>query len=109
MTDAPAGRCRHLRETGAGFVLRSEEQETLSCWHCAVRHRPMLRRSVKIAVLVGTILSVINQGDVLLQGGVTTTIVGKIVLTYFVPFFVASWGALAQSRIGPADIHRCRR
>ena len=49
------------------------------------------RRSLIVALVVGTILNLINQGDVLLNGGdISFT---KILLTYAVPYCVATNGA----------------
>jgi hypothetical protein len=43
-----------------------------------------------VALVVGTILVVINQPDVLLSGQVTALVVAKIGLTYLVPFSVST-------------------
>jgi len=51
----------------------------------------ILKNSVIVALIVGTILNGINQGDVIHAGGAMN--VWKVVLTYAVPFFVASYGA----------------
>ena len=59
----------------------------------------MLRRSLVIALVVGSVLVAINQGDALLNGQWPPALVWKIPLTYVVPFLVASWGALASSRL----------
>lgn len=59
----------------------------------------MLRRSFTIALVVGTILLVINQGDVLLSAQWPCALVWKVPLTYVVPFVVATWGALVNSRV----------
>ncbi len=48
---------------------------------------------------VGTILMVINQGDVLLSGHLTVLVACKIVLTYTVPFSVSTYSALAANRL----------
>ena len=59
---------------------------------------PALRRSLAVAVLVGTALNLINQGDALASGA---PLVGwKVLLTYFVPFAVASYGSYAAFRAG---------
>lgn len=58
--------------------------------------QPVVTRSLTIAIIVGTILNVINQGDALLGGGNVN--VFKLVLTYAVPFFVASYGAYSAFR-----------
>jgi hypothetical protein len=59
---------------------------------------PSLRRSIAVAVVVGTILNGINQGDALLSG--ERLVVWKLLLTYFVPFAVASYGSYAAYRSG---------
>jgi hypothetical protein len=50
------------------------------------------RRSFKVALVVGTVLTAINQGDRLLASeGVDFT---KVLLTYLVPYCVATYGAV---------------
>jgi hypothetical protein len=51
------------------------------------------RRSLWVAIVVGTILNLINQGDALL-GGATINI-AKLLLTYAVPYCVATYGAVS--------------
>jgi hypothetical protein len=58
----------------------------------------MLRRSLLTAVVVGTILVAINQGNVLTRAHPPASLAWKAPLTYLVPFCVATWGALANSR-----------
>ena len=62
-------------------------------------HPPMLRRSGLIAIVVGTILAVINQGDVLLAGQWSPALAWKLPLTYAVPFIVATLGALGTGKV----------
>jgi hypothetical protein len=50
-------------------------------------------RSFYVAVAVGTILNLINQGDALLGAGPVNWI--KIALTYFVPYAVSTYGAVS--------------
>jgi hypothetical protein len=50
------------------------------------------------ALVVGTILVLINQGGVLLSGALTAPLLWQIPLTYLVPFCVATWGALSNTR-----------
>lgn len=57
-----------------------------------------VRRSFSVAAIIGTILNGINQGDALLAG--QPLVVWKLVLTYFVPFAVASYGSYAAYRSG---------
>lgn len=51
----------------------------------------ILKKSFIVAVIVGTILNAINQGDAIFAG--QQVIAWKVMLTYCVPFFVASYGA----------------
>ena len=59
---------------------------------------PAVRRSLTVAAVVGTILNLINHGDALL--GDEPLVVWKLLLTYFVPFAVASYGSYAAIRNG---------
>ena len=45
------------------------------------------------ALIVGTILNLINQGDALFAGG--TVNLTKLLLTYAVPYCVATYGAVS--------------
>ena len=61
-------------------------------WECAVAPG-VARRSFAAAVVVGTVLNLINQGDALFAGrGLDWT---KLVLTYIVPYCVATYGAVS--------------
>jgi hypothetical protein len=51
------------------------------------------RRSLIVSVVVGSILNLINQGDALVGGGDVN--MAKIVLTYIVPYVVATYGAVS--------------
>lgn len=51
------------------------------------------RRSLSVALIVGTILNLINQGDVLFAGGEPN--IAKILFIYSVPYFVATYGAVS--------------
>ena len=46
-----------------------------------------------VALVVGVILNGINQGDVLLGGGKIDW--AKMALTFLVPYFVATYGAVS--------------
>jgi hypothetical protein len=57
-----------------------------------------LARTLRIALVVGTILTAINQGNVILGGDATTLTWVKTVLNYCVPFVVSNLGLLAGRR-----------
>lgn len=54
---------------------------------------PSVRRSLTIAAIVGTVLNAVNQGPEIVRGD--WPVVWKLVLTYLVPFAVASYGSYA--------------
>lgn len=60
--------------------------------------RPHLRRTIRLTCVIGTVLFVINQLDVVLAGRATTATWLKTALTYVVPFVVANYGVLVGSR-----------
>ena len=60
---------------------------------------PAVRRSLLVALFVGTVLNVINQGPEILTGAPLT--VWKLMLTYAVPFLVASYGTYAAFQDAP--------
>ena len=60
------------------------------CGLCFARGVP--RRSALVALVIGTLLNLINQGDALLAGHVNTL---KLLLTYAVPYCVATYGAVS--------------
>lgn len=55
-----------------------------------------IRRSLTVAAVIGTVLNTINQGPEILTGH--WPIWWRLVLTYFVPFAVASYGSYAAFR-----------
>jgi hypothetical protein len=57
---------------------------------------PVAVRSLWVAVVVGTVLNVINQGAEIVSGGTINFL--KLALTYAVPFCVASYGAYSAFR-----------
>jgi hypothetical protein len=66
-----------------------------------VAHRPHLKATVRIALIVGTVLFVINQLDVVLSGNATTSTWVKGAITYLVPFVVSNLGILTATRQRP--------
>ena len=93
-------RCNAEVSDGRSFRFNSSEcgGGILKCFRCGLRHTPILKRSFRVAVVVGTILTLLNQGDALIMGRVNDSLMWKIPLTYCVPFVVATYGALASNR-----------
>jgi hypothetical protein len=63
-----------------------------------VTHRPHLKKTIRIALVVGTVLFVINQLDVVLSGRANAIVWLKVGITYCVPFAVSNVGILIGSR-----------
>jgi hypothetical protein len=72
---------------------------TVRCRRHGLAYPTVLRRALTVAGIVGTVLFGINQLDVVVAGQVTPLVVGKIGLTYLVPFTVSAYSSLAASRI----------
>ena len=67
-----------------------------ACGHVA-RGRTA-RTALPVALFVGTVLSLVNEGVAVFQGRFTLAVVVRVVTNYVVPFCVASFGHLATSR-----------
>ena len=78
--------------------MPSERGRLPHCLMCAVRFPPLLKRSLVICLLVGTLLTAINQGNFLVSGDFQLAMAWKIPLTYAVPFGVATTGGLLNAR-----------
>jgi hypothetical protein len=69
------------------------------CLTCTLRQRSLLRRSGLTALVVGSVLTAINQGTLIVAGDVPRSLLWKVPLTYLVPFCVSTWGALVNARL----------
>ena len=92
--------CSRPTASSASFTFRPRGAAAgiTKCLRCALRHWPMLRRSLIASAVVGTALTALNQGDAIMAGNLAGALAWKIPLTYCVPFLVATYGALANSR-----------
>ena len=67
----------------------------LDAWRSA-RRPPVFRRCALIALAVGTLLSLVNQGDVILAGSVDRVALLRILANYLIPFVVSNLGAMTS-------------
>lgn len=72
--------------------------EDSESWLQTALRKDILIRGLKVGLIVGTILTMINNGDILLQGIVTPTMMWKIPLTYCVPFCVSTYASVEAAR-----------
>jgi hypothetical protein len=65
--------------------------------------REVMPRAIRVALIVGTILALINHGDKMMSEALTSTDIYKIVLTYFVPYSVSTWSSVRALQERMAD------
>lgn len=97
------GNCDRSLAAGWTFTFRGKGQDddivaVQKCLRCALLHRPMLKRSLVASLVVGTVLTALNQGDLIASGSWNGALYWKIPLTYCVPFIVATYGALTNNK-----------
>ena len=61
----------------------------------ALKQKTLHYRAIIIALIVGSILCLINQGDFLLHGNTHEISWIKILLTYLVPYLVSLYSAIS--------------
>jgi len=74
----------------------------MKAWLAVAMEASVRKRALRVALIVGSILAVVNHGDVVLIGQATTTVWIKIVLTFLVPYCVATFAsvqAIRQQRV----------
>jgi hypothetical protein len=67
-----------------------------ACAYCLERRN--LRRTVRIAIVVGIILTLINQGSVITTGQATAATWARCAVNFIVPFLVSNAGLLSARR-----------
>ena len=67
----------------------------MSSWLTIARAPATVHRSLRVAMVVGSILVVINYGDRIVAGTLGPLEFAKIGLTYCVPYCVATYAAVS--------------
>ncbi len=78
-----------VQESGERKALASSLRRFVHYWFL----RETVRRAVKIACIVGPVLTTINQYDVILRGEFSLRLFLKILLTFAVPYSVSSFSS----------------
>jgi len=68
-------------------------------------HGATFRTCAPVAVIVGTVLSVVNQGDVIVSGMGDAVVAAKVAANMTIPYLTSSTGALLAVR-RRSDPHR---
>ena len=97
MDQNTCSRCRKLIANQPYNITVDGLVQNRHLW-CLLAHRALLKRSGIASVVVGSILLGLNQGDFLLSGQFHSALLWKAPLTYLVPFSVATWGAISNSK-----------
>ena len=58
--------------------------------------QPIVKRALAVSLVVGTILNLINQGDIVISMSLADLNLVKFFLTYFVPYSVTTYTATAM-------------
>jgi hypothetical protein len=67
-------------------------------WLAIARRPDIVYRSLRVALVVGTVLVLINHGDRIATGVASGADWLKIGLTYLVPYAVSTWAAVSTIR-----------
>jgi hypothetical protein len=70
----------------------------VNSWLAALRQRSVHARALRVALLVGSILALINHGDKLLAGTCAPPDWLRIGLTYCVPYLVSAYSSAQTLR-----------
>ncbi len=73
-------------------------------WLATATQPDIVRRSLKVGLVVGTILAAINHGDRIIAMDLDLASGCRIVLTYLVPYGVSTWASVQTAR-GQAERH----
>ena len=84
----------------ARFRFARRECVEQKCFRHALTHRQLVRTATVTSLVVGTVLTAINQGNLVVAGTFPAALLWKVPLTYAVPYCVATWSALRISRLG---------
>lgn len=64
-------------------------------WLRVAMRGDVVRRGLNVGFIVGTMLTAINQGDLILAGDLTAAAAWKIPLTYLVPYCVSTYAGVS--------------
>ena len=74
--------------------MPQHRESSLQHWVEIATSKPVVTRSARVSLIVGTILIAINQGNLILAGSLSPDLYWKVPLTYCVPFVVSTYAAV---------------
>ncbi|MGH7746801.1 MAG: nitrate/nitrite transporter NrtS [Candidatus Dormibacteria bacterium] len=81
---------------GSEPVSRTTARRSGTLWYAS--RPPILRRGVKVSLVVGTLLGLINEGPTVVAGHADLSLIPRAMLNYVVPFCVSCYSAAAWGR-----------
>lgn len=67
----------------------------MNAWLETALRPQIMRRALRVALIVGTLVVLINYSDRVISGSLRPLDFLKMALTYCVPYIVATWAAVA--------------
>lgn len=90
----------------ARFRFVRSDGTTERCPRHALFFRPVVRTAALTSLVVGSVLTAINQGDILVNGDWAPELWWKIPMTYAVPYCVVTWSALRLAWSPRSAVHQ---
>lgn len=88
----------HVVHSSPLFEVRARDGTALLCLRHALTSAPLARRSLAVALTVGTVVTAINQGPAFLSGHLELPLAWKIPLSYAACYCVSTVAALLNGR-----------
>lgn len=98
-TTASVGACAAGHPARSLFRFAAGPAPVEKCLRHSMVHRPLATTALRTALVVGTVLTAINQGNTIVSGTLPAELGWKIPLTYCVPYLVSTWAALRISLV----------
>ncbi len=92
--------------------MSAEDRKAVPAWSTWIEAATLIGRgvtfatAVRVAAVVGTLLSVVNQGAVIAAGNAASSTWIRVGVNYLVPYVVSSIGYLAPFRVRPRPRQR---
>jgi len=86
-----------MHMTTKGLENQSRSVSQIGFWKIASK-RQVIKRATRIALVVGTILAIINHGDHILRSDINLNVALKILLTFCVPYSVSTYSSVLAIR-----------
>ncbi len=91
--------CPPAHGPSARFQFRLNGAAHTFCLRHGLFNPKLVKTALATAAVVGTILTAINQGNVILDGHFPAQLYWKVPLTYGVPYCVASFSAMRMAKL----------